>query len=154
MNHSKNTCMNWGNKLMFVFIAFAGLMFVMVYKAMNTRFELVSKEYYQDELRYQDKIDGRANAAEISSVTIVSENENLVLQLPKELAGQTIKGEAWFYCKTDAIKDLKLPLSIDLEGRQFVEKKKLPAEKYLLKLTWETTEKKYYLEKDIEMNIQ
>jgi hypothetical protein len=154
MNHSKNMSMNWGNKLILVFIAFAGLMFIMVYKAMNTRFELVSKEYYQDELRYQDKIDGRANAAEIGSVTIASENENLVLQLPQELSGQTIKGEAWFYCKTDAVKDLKIPLNIDVHGRQTIAKKNLPAEKYLLKLTWETSEKKYYLEKDIEMNIQ
>ncbi len=146
--------MNWGNKLILVFIGFAGLMATLVYKAVNTRFELVSKEYYQDELRYQDKIDGRANAASIGTVLITGENENLVLQLPKEMVGLTVKGEAWFYYKTDATKDLRLPLATDTAGRQIVDRKKLPANKYLLKLSWEAANKKYYLEKEIELPVQ
>lgn len=146
--------MNWGNKLILVFIAFAGLMFFMVYKAMHTRYELVSKEYYQDELRYQDKIDGKTNALLVSDVRIDANDDHLILQLPKEMEGQSIKGDIWFYCKTDAIKDLRIPLTADQEGKQFISKKQLKANKYLLKLSWETIDKKYYSEKDIEMNIQ
>jgi hypothetical protein len=146
--------MNWGNKLILVFIGFAGLMATLVYKAVNTRFELVSKEYYQDELRYQDKIDGRANAATIGVVTVSTTEENLVLQMPKEMNGLTVKGEIWFYCKTEAAKDFRLPLAIDLEGKQIIARNKLAADKYLMKLTWEAADKKYYLEKDIELPVQ
>ncbi|MFZ6025902.1 MAG: FixH family protein [Bacteroidota bacterium] len=146
--------MNWGNKLILVFIGFAGLMTILVYKAVNTRFELVSKEYYQDELRYQDKIDGRANVAAISAIVITSTKENLVLQLPKEMEGLSVKGEVWFYCKTDATKDLRLPLAVDANGKQTIAKEKLLADKYLMKLSWEATDKKYYLEKEIEPAVQ
>jgi len=145
--------MNWGNKLILVFIGFAGLMTTLVYKAVNTRFELVSKEYYQDELRYQDKIDGRTNASSIGAITVATEGEELVLQLPDEMKGMIIKGEAWFYCKTAAIKDLRLPLLTDEEGKQRIERKKLPADKYLLKLSWEASGKKYYMEKEIELPV-
>lgn len=146
--------MNWGNKLILVFVAFAGLMFVLVYKAMNTRYELVSKDYYQDELRYQDKIDGKANAAAISQIGVQTDQEHLILQMPKELYGQPLKGDIWLYCKTDAVKDLRLPLSVDAEGRQFISKKQLKADKYLLKLSWRAADKHYYTEQDIELNIQ
>lgn len=138
--------MNWGNKLILVFIGFAGLMTTLVYKAVNTRFELVSKEYYQDELRYQDKIDGRANVANIGMITVTATNENLVLQMPKEMNGLTVKGEIWFYCKTAAAKDLRLPLNVDAEGKQIIARDKLVADKYLMKLSWEAADKKYYLE--------
>lgn len=146
--------MNWGNKLILVFIAFAGLMFFLVYKAMHTRYELVSKEYYQDELRYQDKIDGRANASALSEVAIAWNNEYLVLQLPKELTGKTVTGDIWFYCTTDAVKDLRIPLTANEDGKQFISKNKFKADMYLLKLSWETADKKYYSEKNIEIKMQ
>ena len=55
--------MNWGRSLILVFIVFAAFMGYLVYRASGTHFDLVSKEYYKDELRYQDKIDGFRNAA-------------------------------------------------------------------------------------------
>lgn len=146
--------MNWGNKLILVFIGFAGLMTTLVYKAVNTRFELVSKEYYQEELRYQDKIDGRANAALIDEITVTHTNKELLLQLPGEMKGMVIKGEVWFYCKTDANKDFRLPLLTDAEGKQMVDRERLPANKYLLKLSWEVADKKYYVEKEIQFTAE
>ena len=146
--------MNWGNKLILVFIAFAGLMFFLVYKAMNTRYELVSKTYYQDELRYQDKIDGKANALALGNIKIDTDRDYLILQLPHDFIGQPVKGDIWLYCKTDAVKDLRLPLTADTAGKQLIPKKKLLANKYLLKLSWESGNKKYYTEQDLELNIQ
>lgn len=146
--------MNWGNKLILVFIGFATLMATLVYKAVNTRYELVSKEYYQDELRYQDKIDGRRNVASIGELTIINTKENLSLQFPKEMQGVPVKGEAWFYCKTAADKDIRIPLAPDSEGKQIIDRSKLLTEKYLVKISWEAADKKYYLEKELASVIQ
>ncbi|MFZ8343681.1 FixH family protein, partial [Staphylococcus aureus] len=55
--------MNWGYKLLLAFISFALIIGILVYKSINTKYDLVSTEYYKDELRYQDKIDGSGNAA-------------------------------------------------------------------------------------------
>ena len=88
------------NKLVLVFIVFAALIFTLVYKAVNTKFDLVSKDYYKDEWRYQEKIDGIHKANTLSSVAITQNNSTVTLALPKEMNGEKVAGEAWFYCKT------------------------------------------------------
>jgi len=45
-------------------------------------------------------------------------------------------------------------LTADATGRHFIPKKQLMANKYLLKLSWESANKKYYTEQDLELNIQ
>ena len=71
--------MNWGNKLILVFIVFAVMMSVLVYKSVNTKYDLVSKDYYKDELRYQDKIDGMHNAAKVSDVVVTQDADNVIV---------------------------------------------------------------------------
>lgn len=144
--------MNWGNKLVFVFIAFATLIGTLVYKAMHTKYELVSQDYYKDELRYQDKIDGKLNAAKISQIRISQNAEAVEIHLPVEMQGHSIKGEAWFYCKTDAGNDLRIPLEMDASGTQFVMKNKLAKGNYELKLNWQTGSEKYYSEETLTVN--
>ncbi|OZA73450.1 MAG: endopeptidase La [Thiotrichales bacterium 39-47-5] len=97
--------MNWGNKLIIVFILFACIIGTMVYKAINTKVELVSKDYYKDELRYQDRIDGRNNAEKIGKVAVTQDAESVAIALPAEMKGIAVTGEAWFYCQTDDVKD-------------------------------------------------
>jgi hypothetical protein len=144
--------MNWGNKLILVFIAFAGLMGTLIYQCMQTNFELVSKDYYTEELRYQDKIDGMNNANKISDVTITEGVEQVSIQLPKELDGKAVEGQAWFYCVTNASNDRKLPIELNDEGLFIIEKAALAKASYTVKLTWQVGEEKYHTEKFLELN--
>lgn len=146
--------MNWGNKLVFVFIAFALLMGTLVYKAMNTKYELVSKDYYKDELRYQDRIDGKNNVAGLTGkLTLTQDAETVMIDLPSEMRGVKVEGEAWFYCKTDAVRDRKIPLQVDTAARQVILKKALVKETtYELKLNWQAADQKYYIEQPIHVN--
>ena len=141
--------MNWGNKLVLVFIVFAALIFTLVYKAVNTKFDLVSKDYYKDELRYQEKIDGIHKANTLSSVAITQNNSTVTLALPKEMNGEKVAGEAWFYCKSDADRDKKFVLKLDDSSKQAISKKELPTGAYQLKLTWQSVSGNYYTEQDV-----
>jgi hypothetical protein len=141
--------MNWGNKLIVVFVLFAVLMCVLVYKSVNTRYDLVSKDYYKDELRYQDKIDGMANAAKVSDVVVTQNDSEVIVDFPKELIGAKANGEAWFYCATDDLKDKKIPLQADANGRQLFPKSQLSKANYLLKLSWKIDSNFYFSEKKI-----
>lgn len=141
--------MNWGNKLIIVFILFACIIGTMVYKAINTKVELVSKDYYKDELRYQDRIDGRNNAEKIGKVAVTQDAESVAIALPAEMKGIVVTGEAWFYCQTDDVKDRKIPLQVDENGRQLILKKELVKGTYHLKLNWEAGSKPYYTEQKL-----
>ena len=143
--------MTWGNKLLIVFILFGALIGTLVYKCMQQNFELVSKDYYSDELRYQDKIDGVNNANKLSGVKITEDVADVSIQLPKELNGSAVNGEAWFYCANNASNDRKIPLNISDSGTMLIAKNKLAKTKYLLKLTWESGKEKFYNEQNIEL---
>lgn len=137
--------MSWGNKLIIVFIVFAALMATLVYKATQTKFELVSKDYYQDELRYQDKIDGAANAALEAPISIQVNDEIISFEFPDAQKNANITGEAWFYCSVDATKDKRFVLSVDSTGIQRIERKRLQKGDYQIKISYEINQKKYYV---------
>lgn len=143
--------MNWGNKLIVVFVLFAALICTMVYKAFQSKPHLVSEEYYKDELRYQDKIDGMANTAKLSDAIVSQDSTAVTIQLPKELNGNKIIGEVWFYSKTDEGKDKKFPLEVDSTGKQTILKKLLIKTGYQVKLSWKIDTTNYFTEKEITL---
>ena len=126
-------------------------MSTLVYMCSKQRFDLVSKDYYIDELRYQDRIDGTNNAAKLSELQVKQNEENVVISFPKEMNGLAVDGQAWFYCPADAKKDQKIALAIDADGRQFISKSKFVKAKYLLKLNWKAGSEQYYSEKKLEI---
>ncbi|HLP35218.1 FixH family protein [Lacibacter sp.] len=144
--------LNWGHKITLAFSAFVVFMFVMVYKSMKTDFQLVTKEYYKDELAYQQVIDGTNRANKLSgSVVVTQANNELIIQLPTEMRGKAISGNIWLYCSSDDKKDRRLELAVDENGKQVINSKNMLPANYLLKVTWKADELSYYNEQHIEL---
>jgi hypothetical protein len=140
---------NWGYGLTIVFIAFASNVGFLVYKCTQEKFDLVSADYYNEELKYQDKIDGMQNAKQLSAVQLVQTGDVISLQLPKELNGHALTGQVWLYCPANAALDYKAPLQVNDEGIMLIDKKKLADAKYTAKITWEAGDTKYYNEQSL-----
>ena len=142
--------MNWGRSLILVFILFAAFMGYLVYRASGTHFDLVSKEYYKDELRYQDKIDGFRNAAAMEAVQLrVDSTGILQIRFPEQMKGKPVQGSLWLYCKTDAGKDLHIPLAEDTTGMRVINVSGKASGKYQAKLHWEVLRVPYEFEQEI-----
>ena len=74
--------MNWGNKLLLTFLVFGGLMAYLVYRSLNTNFELVEKDYYKNELKYQQVIDGSKRISDLNPSSLLKQTEkNVVLEV-------------------------------------------------------------------------
>ncbi len=56
--------LHWGHKIGIVYTLFAGFMIFMLLKSRTTNHELVTDQYYQNELVVQDKIDASGNLAQ------------------------------------------------------------------------------------------
>ena len=143
--------MSWGNKLLIAFIGFAALIGTLVYKSSQQKFDLVSANYYDDELRYQEKIDGINNANKLSPLTVIQKDDKVVIQMPPELKGDSITGEVWFYCAVNAENDRKMPLTVNDEGIMQISRNKLAACNYTLKITWKADNNSYYKEEAIKI---
>jgi hypothetical protein len=143
--------MSWGNKIVIVYVSFVLLMVFMVYKSVNTPFDLVTKDYYKDELRYQDKIDGLNNAAKLKAVAITQNDTHVLLQLPVEMKGLQLSGEVWFYCVTDAAKDKKFDLQVNDSALQLIPKAQLHTTNYIVKINWKAGSTLYAADKEINI---
>ena len=142
--------MNWGNKLLITFIIFGAGIFYLVYRSMNTNFELVEKDYYKSELHYQQVIDGsnRANAL-LSPVTLEQKEKYILLRLPAEMKNKEITGEVFFYCAYDEKKDKKFMLKTNAEGAQVFQPGTITPGNYTVKINWSDDGNNYYTEKTL-----
>lgn len=139
--------MNWGNKLLVTFIVFIGGMGYLVYRSMSTDFQLVEKEYYRSELKYQQVIDGRQRASELSApVRIKEDNGTVWLQFPAEMKGKADSGRVWFYCPYEAANDRQFALLLDADAQQRFNAGSIRPGKYLVKMEWTADQQDYYSE--------
>jgi hypothetical protein len=129
--------MNWGNKLLLVFVVFGGGISYMVFRCMQTPVDLVSEHYYKDELAYQQVIDGTRQANALSgTVALRLTAGGIRIQLPPEMNHKEVRGMIQFYCPSDAGRDRSLPLSIGSGGRADIAVANLLSGRYTVKISW------------------
>jgi hypothetical protein len=139
----------WGHKIAGVYLLFvAGIVFL-VFKANGERYDMVTKDYYGEELKYQQVIDQSANANALSAAVAVEKiNGALSVQFPGEMKDKQIDVDFYLYYPADDTKDFRKSFTINQPG--FTQA--LPQGfkgYYELKLSWTADGKKYYNERKI-----
>jgi len=140
---------SWGYKIIIAYLLFvAGILFL-AFKANQEKFDLVTKDYYDEELKYQQVIDQAANAAKLSEpVKLEKSGSSLNIIFPAEMNNKKKEIDFYLYYAADAKKDFKL--SFETSGDKYSQP--LPegiAGQYELKLSWTAENVKYYHEQKI-----
>ena len=140
---------SWGHKILFTYLAFVVGIMSMVYLTSLQNRELVSDNYYAEELAYQKIIDQSANTASLSAaVKVEQQTDKLIIRLPEELQNKQSSGKWSLYFAADSKKDV----NGNFETKSGVSTILLPAKasgSYKMILNWETAGKTYYFEKMI-----
>lgn len=132
--------MNWGKGITLTFIIFCTGMVAAVVSTFQEDVELVTEEYYQEELDYQQKIDQSGLAQKAGSMTLIQTQAAIRFTFPE---GQTPTGKIHFY-KPDKP---ALDQVIDIQNRVMeVSKTTLSVGKYRVKVTWQSEGITYYQE--------
>lgn len=141
--------MNWGKSIVLVFVLFAGFIGTMVYLMIRERIDLVSENYYQNEIEYQQQIDRVSNARRIhgslnstTSMTYLADQQQVVFVLPNALQ----KGEITFYRPGDSQQDFRVPIAAKHPARQVVPTKSLAKGSWRVQFTWSDGQREYYKE--------
>lgn len=141
--------MSWGYKIFIAYTTFAAGILFLAYKASQQNFDLVTENYYEAELKYQEVIDQKGNVSQLSEPPKISHTVNSVsVQLPKEFANKNVQGEIYLYRPSDASKDVRqnfatgqgfyeMPLGKELSGS------------YDLKLSWQADGKRFFNEQRV-----
>lgn len=141
--------LSWGYKILIVYLLFvAGILFL-AYKASREKFDLVTPDYYDAELKFQKVIDEKQRVAELSAPPKISHSVNTVgIQLPVEFLNKNVKGELYLYRASDASKDIKKNFTTGKCFAQIALHKNLSGW-YEVKLSWQTNGKTFYNEQRI-----
>lgn len=144
--------MNWGNKLLLVFVVFAFGISFLVYRCMETPVDLVAQDYYKDELAYQQVIDATKKANALTGRVILQQQPGFItLRLPSEMKNRPVKGSITFYCPSDRNRDRNLPLLPDADARQEINTGNLLAGHYAVKVRWVSDGTAYFNEQSFDI---
>lgn len=137
---------NWGTGIIFVYTGFVVFMLGMVYLCTRQHFDLVTKDYYEEELKYQQIIDGMNNEKALGkSTTVVIGSDLVTVTLPMTTINGA--GRVVFYKPDNA----KFDKEFALEGKTAVQVplKDLAKGIYKVKASWEHKGKPYYNEQSV-----
>ncbi len=109
---------NWGAGILALIIVFFIIMGVMAYVAFNQRVDLVTQNYYEKELKYQNDIAKQQNAVDLKNrVQIEQLPGKLAITFPIEEVGTNISGDVSFYRASNPGDDIQFRLQVDSTGK-------------------------------------
>jgi hypothetical protein len=136
---------NWGTGIVISFIIFAASILLIVLFPFNQKADLVSEDYYEREIKFQEQIDIVERTGMLSESVSFEHNINeLNINFPDE----GISGEILFYRPADSKKDFSLQISTDTRT-QSVDISTLQPGYWKVKVLWNMNNLKYYSEKTI-----
>lgn len=141
--------MSWSYRITILYLGFVAIIVTLVTIASRQKIELESKDYYLQELKYQDKMMAIENAGKLSwSIDHAVDVETVTFTIPAEHV-TTVSGEIYFFCPSNSDNDVKIKMNFDIDGKQIISKTKLKTGAYKLKLSWSVKGKDYFKEEVI-----
>jgi len=144
--------MSWGYKITFLYLGFAALVATMITLAMRERVDLVTEDYYEQELHYQDRIDAIANTNALKGeLTWQVTGELLILHFPEEMKDRSVTGSIFFFRPSDARLDQTVEIPETLSGTDSLPLAGLRRGMYRMQITWKVGITEYYNEGVIQL---
>jgi hypothetical protein len=141
--------MDWGKGILLTIIAFVGfIMTLVVISVRQDDIHLVTENYYEKEIKYQDQIEREKSAAGLDREVLAYDalTKTMVLDLPVG-----VKGNLQLFRPSDARLDQELPIDILEEGKTSVPLEKLKSGYWRVQLTWTENGVDFYQEKKISI---
>ena len=147
----KNTSRNyWPLGIFITFGVFFAGMAAVVGIASTHREDLVNRNYYEQELKYQEHIDG-AGRAQAAGATIdyAAAAGEILITLPAAQLAQKFSGTLTFYRANDPSLDREFKLEPRADGTQAFAAAKLAAGPWQVRAAWVANGLGYFLEEKI-----
>ena len=146
---------SWPVGIAIVYISFVSLLVTFVIFSSFQKVDLVTENYYEEELKYQQQIE-RMKLAESLSKPINwiydKSNKFLTIKFPDELDPIKIQGTILFFRPSDAKKDKLVALNVNSDNMQKISTQNLSAGLWKLKIFWQVDQNEYYKEGTLVIN--
>ena len=144
--------MNFGGKIVILYLSFVALILTLVFNCYSMDVDLVSDDYYAQEINFQQKINATNNEKDLKgSITHVINGKSVVLIADSSLIAKDFNGTINFFRPSDSKMDVHLKMNFK-NNEQVIETKQLVHGAYKLQLSWSSNQKNYYKEDVIFIN--
>lgn len=141
--------LHWGHKIGIVYLLFMGFMLFLVLKSQTATHELVTEDYYQNELIIQDKINAKNNLNRADfDVKITRKEQNILVSFDGLPYGEKPKGTVHLYKPDNSKFDESLVMSLNENDEMYIAPVGISG-KYKVSLQFEVMGVDYYTEKQI-----
>ena len=136
--------MNWGYKIMIVYGLFMAFILSMVFRSCDYNVELVTEDYYAEELAYEKKMDKIRRTKKLErDITWSLKPGGLALQCPHPTV---LSGEIKLVRPSRKDWDVVLPLDPNASGVQMIPSQDLHPGWYHLQIDWSKNDEEYFTE--------
>lgn len=143
--------LNWGAKIALLYLGFVAIIAALVIGSMRQSSELVSNDYYNQELKYQSVLDAAKNQAGLAApVAYAITGKQLLLQFPETFKNKELKGTVKFYSAANSSWDMEMNI-LCADGHVALNIDMLKATTYTMKISWTADGKEYYQENKINI---
>jgi hypothetical protein len=142
--------MNWGKSIILAFVLFAGFIASLVVVCLRQDISLVSKDYYKEELLYQEQIQRLNNAAALKERPVITIEDNELL-LRFALLDKVDGGELKLFCPSNSRMDRIFTIGNSEQLTQSYSVEGLQRGMYRAKLRWTIDGKEFFQEEIINI---
>lgn len=137
--------MNWGKWIIVAFVLFAAFIATLVTVCMRQDVSLVSKNYYQDELAYQQQIVRMNNVNQLASKPVIKKTGGY-LELDFNDLNKIENGELALFSPADANNDKTYAVAATEASKQIFPINDVAQGVYRARLRWAMNGKEYFFE--------
>jgi len=143
---------NWGWGIAIFYSMFVAFMLFMVWNASKEKVEMVSKDYYKDELAFQGQIDKENRTQALTeSLKWQVTGKGVTLKFPSSMLDKNIKADVLFYCPSNSDKDFSASVMPGADGSCKVQSEKFEKGTYNMQVNWTAGGASYYNEAAISI---
>ncbi|NNC44801.1 MAG: FixH family protein [Winogradskyella sp.] len=143
---------NWGTSIVIAIIAFIGfILFFVIKMSTNSKYDhdLVTEDYYHQELLYQTDIDKETNAKNLKEdVRITQLSDGIKITFPKDLDIALIKGKVFLYRPSNKQLDFEIPISLSNHNLLIPDNRLLDG-RWNIRIDWSYKENNYLFKKEL-----
>ncbi len=143
---------NWGTGIVIAFVLFiAFIMYFVINMNVNKKYDhdLVTEDYYEQELLHQNEIDKVDNAKELKeNVSWKKTDDGILISFPKDLDYKNITGKVFLYRPSNKKLDSEINISLS-DHYLLIPKTRLLDGRWNIKVDWKYDGKSYLYKESI-----
>ena len=146
--------LNWGSALLIFFVVYIGVLVYVVFKSRTIDHSLVVEDYYQHDIRYQEKLDKQNNRQFLQkdlSIRFVNKEQLIRLDFGNSKAE---KAKVELYKPDNKSRDIKKEYNVPENGILDIKTNEILPGRWTVKVDWKDAQRAYYKEESVYVSRQ